>query len=61
MPLIVLQGSADEVIPPKHGKALFDAVGSKNKKYVLLPGGHHNDLRDFGLFQQVDGFLSGLN
>jgi len=60
MPVIVLQGSADEVIPPTHGKALFDAVGSPVKKYILLPGGHHNDLRDFGLFQDIESFISNL-
>lgn len=60
MPVIVLQGSADEVVPSTHGKALFDAVGSPVKKYILLPGGHHNDLRDFGLFPDIENFVSGL-
>jgi fermentation-respiration switch protein FrsA (DUF1100 family) len=60
MPVIVLQGSADEVIPPTHGKALYDALITTVKKYVLLPGGHHNDLRDFGLFQDIENFISDL-
>jgi alpha-beta hydrolase superfamily lysophospholipase len=61
MPVIVLQGSADEVIPPTHGKALFDAVGSPVKEYDMLEGGHHNDLRDFGVFPKIETFISALH
>lgn len=60
MPVIVLHGSADEVISPTQGKTLFDVVGSPTKKYILLPGGHHNDLRDFGLFSNIETFVSSL-
>ena len=60
MPVIILQGSDDAVISPRHGKALFESLASPVKKYVLLPGGHHNDLRDFGLFQNIETFISGL-
>jgi fermentation-respiration switch protein FrsA (DUF1100 family) len=61
MPVIILQGSQDEVIPVTHGKALYDAVASPMKKYVRLEGGHHSNLADFGLFQNIDEFISGLN
>ena len=60
MPVIVLHGSADEVISPAHGKTVFEALTSPVKQYVLLPGGHHNDLRDFGLFQKIETFISNL-
>ena len=60
MPVFVVQGSRDNVIPPTHGKALFDAVGSPAKKYVLLEGGGHTDLSDFGLFQNIDSFIGAL-
>ena len=59
-PVIILQGSRDQVIPVKHGKALFDAVGSPVKKYVLLDGGGHNNLADFGLFPDIENFVRGL-
>jgi pimeloyl-ACP methyl ester carboxylesterase len=61
MPVIVLQGDADEVISPTHGKALFDVLTTPVKKYILLRGGHHNDLRDFGLFEDIGAFIGGLN
>jgi alpha-beta hydrolase superfamily lysophospholipase len=60
MPVIVLQGSDDEVIRATHGKAVFDALTTPVKKYVLIPGGHHNDLKDFGLFQKIEEFVGGL-
>jgi fermentation-respiration switch protein FrsA (DUF1100 family) len=59
MPVIVLQGAQDKVIPPTHGKALFDAVASPVKKYVRLEGGH-NDLAYHGLLPQIEYFISGL-
>ncbi len=60
MPVIVLQGSHDKVIPFKHGKALFDAVASPVKKYVPLEGGGHDNLADFGLFPDIENFIGGL-
>ena len=57
MPLLVLHGTADEVIPANHGKAIFAAAGSDNKQLRLLEGGHHNDLASFGLLTEMAAFL----
>ncbi len=57
MPVIVLQGSKDEVIPPRQGKELFEAVASPVKKYVPLRGGGHENLADFGLLQHIQAFV----
>ena len=40
IPLLLIHGTADEVIPHKHGEALFAAAGEP-KKLVLVEGGHH--------------------
>ena len=40
IPLMLIHGTADEVIPHKHGEALFAAAGEP-KKLVLVEGGHH--------------------
>ena len=43
MPLLVLQGTMDEVIPPVQGRMLFDAA-PEPKRYVAVEGAHHNDV-----------------
>ena len=40
IPLLLIHGTADEVIPYKHGQALFDLAG-KPTKLVRVEGGHH--------------------
>jgi fermentation-respiration switch protein FrsA (DUF1100 family) len=42
MPLLVTQGDRDEVIPPAHGRRLFDAA-PEPKRYYAIPGAGHND------------------
>jgi fermentation-respiration switch protein FrsA (DUF1100 family) len=61
MPVIILHGTEDEVIPARHGKALFAAVASPVKKYVSLEGGGHQNLGDFELFPHIEDFIAGLN
>lgn len=60
MPLLVLHGTQDEVVPVTQGKALFAAAGSENKQLRLFDGGHHNDLARFGLLDEMAVFLEGL-
>ena len=57
MPVLVVQGDADEVIPYTQGKALFEAMGSKDKEYKLLAGGRHMNLVDFGFLEIADAFV----
>lgn len=42
-PVLVLHGSADAIIPPWHGKKLFELANAP-KKFVLLQGAGHNDV-----------------
>jgi uncharacterized protein len=46
-PLLVLHGDADEVVPQRLGRAVFDA-GGEPKIFVALPGAHHNDAHEAG-------------
>ena len=43
MPLLVIQGSKDEVIPVAQGKMVFDAA-PEPKRYLSIEGAHHNDV-----------------
>jgi uncharacterized protein len=42
IPVLVLHGTADEVVPYRHGQALFHAAGDP-KQFVTVPGGQHTD------------------
>ena len=45
VPLLVIQGSDDDVVPIAQGREVFAASVSKLKTFVEVPGAHHNDLR----------------
>ena len=44
-PLLVLHGDADEVVPYRQGRAVFDAA-SEPKILVTIAGARHNDLHE---------------
>ena len=44
-PLLVIQGSEDDVVGIDQGRAVFAASPSTHKTMVVVPGVHHNDLR----------------
>ena len=39
-PMFVATASKDHIVPPLAAKGLMDAVGSQDKKFMELPGGH---------------------
>lgn len=43
VPLMVLHGEADALIPPSDGRALFDKAGARVKEFYSLPGIGHVD------------------
>ena len=44
-PLLVLHGDADEVVPHRQGRAVFDAA-LEPKTFVTIPGARHNDAHE---------------
>jgi fermentation-respiration switch protein FrsA (DUF1100 family) len=42
VPLLVLHGTADEVVPFAQGQELFEAA-SEPKRFYAIEGAHHND------------------
>jgi fermentation-respiration switch protein FrsA (DUF1100 family) len=47
MPLLVLHGEQDEVVPFAQGRELYEAA-PQPKRFFAVAGGHHNDLYDVG-------------
>ncbi|MFO0558918.1 MAG: alpha/beta fold hydrolase [Polyangiales bacterium] len=44
VPALVLHGAMDTLISPREAQANFDALGSQDKRLVLVEGRGHNDL-----------------
>ena len=38
VPLLVIHGDQDELVPPEHGQDLFEAAGSNVKTLAMIPG-----------------------
>jgi fermentation-respiration switch protein FrsA (DUF1100 family) len=58
-PLLLSHGEADEVVPYKHGLALFAAaVGPK--RLITVPSGNHNDPQPEEYRVALDQFLAEL-
>jgi len=62
MPLLVVQGDRDEVVPPAQGRRLFDAA-PEPKRYYAIPGAGHNDTFYVGgeaYWRTITDFLDGV-
>jgi fermentation-respiration switch protein FrsA (DUF1100 family) len=46
-PVLILHGDADEVVPYRQGRAVFEAA-REPKAFATIPGAHHNDLLEAG-------------
>lgn len=56
VPVLVLHGEADRIVPVRFGRALFDAA-QEPKEFRPFPQAGHNDLYDHGAAQAAIGFL----
>src|SRR5262249_7818483 len=52
-PLLLLHPAEDEIIPLRFGQAFFARAGEP-KRFVALPGAHHNDTFEVALDQQIE-------
>ena len=60
VPLLVLHGDADRVIPFAQGQHLYVAA-AEPKTFIGYPGGHHNDLRLYGAGVDALAWIDGLS
>lgn len=59
MPLLIVHGAKDSVIPLRMAEQLF-AKAPEPKQIKVFSEADHNDLYEHGAFETVDGFLQGL-
>lgn len=56
VPVLIVHGENDPVVPAAHGKRIHEAA-NEPKKLVLFPGGGHSNLYDHGLWPVVREFI----
>ncbi len=59
VPLLIVHGERDAVIPPSHGRRIFEAA-NEPKRFVAFPDAEHNDLFSRGAWDAVRRFLEDL-
>jgi fermentation-respiration switch protein FrsA (DUF1100 family) len=58
VPLLIMQGTRDEVIPIRFGERLF-ALANEPKRFVRFDNGGHNDLDKYGVGDVARAFIAG--
>jgi hypothetical protein len=63
LPLLVIHGEQDQLIPVAQGQALFDASPVASKRILRVPGAGHNNLLVYAdrYFAAVDTFVTSLD
>ena len=56
VPLLVMHGSDDRVVPIRFGERLF-ALAHEPKRFAKFPGGGHENLGDFGAIETARQFI----
>lgn len=59
-PLLVSHGTDDTLVPLEMGKRLYDAAGSRTKKFFTVPNGEHNDSQPYAYYEQLGEFFKQL-
>ena len=60
MPILIIHGEWDEIIPFEQAEFLYQNVGSKDKRFLPIPKASHNDIMLIGMeqyFQAVKEFV----
>ena len=59
-PMLIMTGANDKLSPPAMGKKVYDAAGSVDKKFEIIPNGEHKNLYFTNEGGRRDYFLNVL-
>lgn len=62
LPVLIIHGDYDELVPPIHATHFYDTVGAKDKRLVTIQGAGHNDIMMLGMeqyFSAIREFILG--
>ncbi|MBI5949031.1 MAG: alpha/beta hydrolase [Chloroflexi bacterium] len=61
LPVLLIHGEQDELIPVAHARLLYDLLAGTERELVVIPGAGHNDLLWLGIapyFQAIRSFVA---
>ena len=58
VPVLILHGARDRVVPIRFGERLYELVRSP-KRFIRLPEAGHNDHEEFGALDLLRPFIAG--
>lgn len=59
VPVLIGHGGRDRIIPPAHGRRLFDAA-NQPKTFAFKPEAGHSDLFDHGFLDDLRAFIASI-
>jgi fermentation-respiration switch protein FrsA (DUF1100 family) len=57
LPLLLIHGDGDPVVPPQHARRLYDAAAQPKELWMVPGAGHIQSLRDPGLRRRLGDFI----
>jgi hypothetical protein len=63
VPLLIVHGELDSLVPLESGKQVFEAARSSTKTFTTIPGADHNDLHIVNpamYWQAIDTFVGSV-
>ena len=57
IPALVLHGEYDHIVPVKEGTSLYQTIGAKDKRLVIIPGVDHNTIMSDGMQQYLKALV----
>jgi len=61
IPALILHGEYDQIVPVEEGRSLYETIGTKDKRLVIIPGVDHNTIMSGGMhryFKALTDFVS---
>jgi uncharacterized protein len=59
LPMLFVEGENDEVVPMRTAQDLF-ARAPEPKKFIIIPGGSHNNLSELGIYEEIRAFINAV-
>ena len=61
VPLLIIHGKKDNIVPFKQAKQVFDAATTKDKKFLIFENKNHNDLWSESFLSSLLSFLDRID
>jgi alpha-beta hydrolase superfamily lysophospholipase len=53
LPTLVMHGEYDQIVPVEEGKAIYEMIGTEDKRLLIIPGVDHNTIMSGGMQQYL--------